>query len=210
MKRRPPVVATWLLQTFGSDPRNDQIVGDLIEQYSRGRSPFWYWRQAMAAIVTGFFDQIRANWLVTLGALLTGWGAWFILNSGLTAGLERLVNPWEAQSPALAALLWWTAWLANRAISGWTIGRFYGKGRVAFVLLLSLTVFVWKAKMFEWPFYIDYQWPLQITLNTHEEFHFFLGLLSMILAPLFVLFGGLFGAAPRRQKGSALEMGLVE
>lgn len=61
MKRRPPVVATWLLQTFGGDPRNEQIVGDLIEHYARGRSDLRCWRQIIAAIVpVGDFGEAKA------------------------------------------------------------------------------------------------------------------------------------------------------
>jgi hypothetical protein len=194
MKRRPPAVATWLLETLGSDPRNDHIVGDLIEQYSLGRSRFWYWGQVAAAIVTGFFDQLRSHWLLALSALFAGWFAWLVLNTGLTAGLNALVNPWQTQLPTLAGLIWWTAWLANRAVSGWIIGRLYSKRRVAFVLLFSFSVFLWKAKIFQWPFYIDYEWPLRLVLNTSEDIRFLPALLSMILAPLFALLGGLFGA----------------
>ena len=198
MKRRSPAIATFLMEKLGSDPRNDQIVGDLIEQYVRGRSRFWFWRQVVAAIVMSFFHQIRSHWLLALSAVLTGWCVWSILNTGLTVGLDALVNPWETRLPTLAGLIWWTTWLANRAISGWIIGRFYGKGRVAFVLLFSFTVFVWKAKIFQLPFYLDYEWPLRLILNTHEDVRFLPALLSIILAPLFVVLGGLFLA--RRQR----------
>jgi len=208
MNRRSPAIATFLMEKLGSDPRNDQIVGDLIEQYERGRSRFWFWRQVVAAVVTSFFNQIRSHWLLALGAVLIGWCVWSILNTGLTMGLDMLVNPWETRLPTLAGLIWWTAWLANRAISGWIIGRFYGKGRVAFVLLFSFTVFVWKAKIFQWPFYLDYEWPLRLILNTHEDVRFLPALVSMILAPLFVLLGGLSGAAPEeRPSGDKVMLG---
>jgi hypothetical protein len=39
---RPPTVATWLLKHFRSGPRNDSLIGDLTEEYRRGRSSAWY------------------------------------------------------------------------------------------------------------------------------------------------------------------------
>lgn len=198
MKLRPPVVATWLLKTLGTDPRNDQIMGDLIEELSRGRSRFWYWRQALAAIVSSFFDQIASHKLLALRAVLAGWLAWWILDRALTTGLMASINPWQERLPLLTGLIWWTAWLANRAFSGWVVARLHPAVRVAVVILFSLTVFLWKARIFQWPFYLDFEWPLRLIVNTHEEIRFLPGLLSVILAPLFVLLGGLSGTLPKR------------
>jgi preprotein translocase subunit SecY len=44
----PPSAATWLLTHLGR--RNESLVGDLLEEYRRGRSSNWYWRQVVAAI----------------------------------------------------------------------------------------------------------------------------------------------------------------
>jgi hypothetical protein len=40
---QPPIVATWVLAHFGN--RNEALAGDLVEEYRRGRSVAWYWRQ---------------------------------------------------------------------------------------------------------------------------------------------------------------------
>ena len=46
---RPPRLAlallTWLL------PENEPLIGDLIEEFRYRRSPIWFWRQTIAAIV---------------------------------------------------------------------------------------------------------------------------------------------------------------
>ena len=47
----PPSAATWLLKRLGR--RNESLVGDLLEEYRRGRSSSWYWRQVVAAIAVG-------------------------------------------------------------------------------------------------------------------------------------------------------------
>lgn len=206
MKRRPPLVATWFLEVLGSDPRNDQMVGDLIERYSRGRSRSWYWRQMVAAIATSFLQQLRSQWLMVISALIAGWCLWSILAAGLNAGLNAVIHPWEKQLPIVVAALWWTGWLANRAISGWMIGRFYSKSRVASVLVFSFSVFLWKAKIVQWPFYIDYEWPLRLVLNTVENVRFLPALPPIILAPLFTFLGGLAGAnSQRRRDASSVE-----
>jgi preprotein translocase subunit SecY len=49
--RQPPTLATWLLTR--AVRRNDALVGDLLEEYRRGRSAVWYWRQVLTAVVVG-------------------------------------------------------------------------------------------------------------------------------------------------------------
>jgi hypothetical protein len=65
----PPVVATWLLKLFTVDSANDPLVGDLIEEYRRGRSGFWLWRQTLAAIAAGLLKALRVHPLAPVFAL---------------------------------------------------------------------------------------------------------------------------------------------
>ena len=46
--RRPPRLASVLLEQFA--PGNEALHGDLDEEFSRGRSSAWYWRQVIATI----------------------------------------------------------------------------------------------------------------------------------------------------------------
>jgi hypothetical protein len=48
---QPPVFATWLLKQLCSGQYSDALAGDLVEEYQRGRSESWYWRQVLVAIV---------------------------------------------------------------------------------------------------------------------------------------------------------------
>jgi hypothetical protein len=81
-RSKPPALAAWLLEhaRFGT---TDVIVGDLLEQFHSGRSPAWYWRQALVAIVAGCAGEVRRHralaarailvtWAVNCGALLLG------------------------------------------------------------------------------------------------------------------------------------------
>jgi hypothetical protein len=51
IRRRPPVIATWLLKRFGAARYSESMAGDLIEQYGQGRSRSWYWQQVVFAIL---------------------------------------------------------------------------------------------------------------------------------------------------------------
>ena len=48
---QPPRVAAWLLERLASGPTRESLIGDLAEQYRRGRSSAWYWRQTLGSIL---------------------------------------------------------------------------------------------------------------------------------------------------------------
>jgi hypothetical protein len=54
MKASPPVLASWLLEHSGADAA---IAGDIIEEYAKGRTPAWFWKQAIVASVRIAFRQ---------------------------------------------------------------------------------------------------------------------------------------------------------
>jgi hypothetical protein len=64
-------VATWMLEhlTFGSD--HEALSGDLLEEFQRGRSTAWYWRQALSAIGVGLLRKSATYALPLLFA--TAW-----------------------------------------------------------------------------------------------------------------------------------------
>ncbi len=50
MTRRPPRLAMRLLDYFLPD--NEPLTGDLLEEFERRQSRCWFWRQALAAILS--------------------------------------------------------------------------------------------------------------------------------------------------------------
>jgi hypothetical protein len=56
--KRPPL-ATWLLNQALSSPMRESVLGDLIEQYQRGRSRFWFWRQVLMTLLAESWNDIR-------------------------------------------------------------------------------------------------------------------------------------------------------
>ena len=77
-QRRPPILATWLLEHLTDRYRRDALVGDLVEEYRCGRSYGWYWRQALSALFAAGLNAVRRR-LPGLRALVIWWGAWAIL-----------------------------------------------------------------------------------------------------------------------------------
>jgi hypothetical protein len=63
--RRPPAIAAWLIE------RNSPLAGDLLEEFQRGKSRGWFWRQALAAVAAGCERNIRVSRLY-LRAYLIG------------------------------------------------------------------------------------------------------------------------------------------
>jgi hypothetical protein len=80
---QPPKLSRWLLSQFGCSPNNDAVIGDLDERYRQGHSGMWYWRQSLIAIITSLGALMRTNKVLTIRALVTGWGALFLFSSAL-------------------------------------------------------------------------------------------------------------------------------
>jgi hypothetical protein len=145
----PPVVATWVLTRFCN--RNEVLAGDLAEEYQRGRTVAWYWRQVLVAILVSFGNEIRTNKLLTVRAVITGWAA--LILSGYLIGfpLYRLC------SRAMVALGLGTVWFWSLHyytyprmfvpwfggfLSGWLVARFHRTNRAAMVTMYAMSVLV--------------------------------------------------------------------
>ncbi len=67
--RRRARVASSLLHRFVSD---GPLVGDVLEEYHRGRSRFWLWRQVLAAIAVRSVSDLREDRSLALKAFAVG------------------------------------------------------------------------------------------------------------------------------------------
>jgi len=56
-----PAMAQWLLERFGITRGNPALMGDLVEEYSSGRSTWWVWRQTLLAIAAVVIHEPRAR-----------------------------------------------------------------------------------------------------------------------------------------------------
>ena len=83
-------IATWFLNRFGSDTQDETVMGDLFEQYQRGRGSIWYWRQVLSIVYTGLFREFRGDRRGYIGELLKTWCVWGVLQ--FTAGMVLMVR----------------------------------------------------------------------------------------------------------------------
>jgi|SRR5580700_7326968 hypothetical protein len=66
---QPPSLATWVLEHLVRR-EDDALAGDLMEEFSRGRSARWYWYQVLAALCVSFSEQLRTGWTAILFAVI--------------------------------------------------------------------------------------------------------------------------------------------
>src|SRR5215475_2018285 len=118
----PPKLARWLLSQLGCSPLNEAVIGDLDERYRQGHTRLLYWRQALAAIVSGIVTLVRNNQRLAIRALAIGWGLIFLSTPALTLAL-RILRGDPAGTGLLPASWTKVEWLFAFAI-GWLVGRF--------------------------------------------------------------------------------------
>jgi hypothetical protein len=96
----PPRLSAWLLKRLASPHRRESIVGDLHEQFHRGRSHWWYRRQVAGTILSGLKSDFVAHKLHALGALAIGWSATLLAFQFVFPLMERarraLFTSWGA------------------------------------------------------------------------------------------------------------------
>jgi len=85
-----PRTATWFLNRFGSNTEIESVLGDLSEQYQRGRGSIWYWRQVLSIVYMGLFREFRSDRRRFIGAFVSAWCVWGVLQ--FTAGMILMVR----------------------------------------------------------------------------------------------------------------------
>ena len=198
-KLEPPRVADWLVMRLLSPTRAEILIGDLHEQHGRGRSPGWYWRQAIEVCAFSLARDVRSHKLLTLRALALGWAMLVSCQHFVLLPLSRLdhwlfmtglVSHYVAfNGPVSTALL--VALVG--AGSGWMVGRTHRACAVPIAFAFALSVEAYVTVALGWWFYAVFPhlkvvyWPGIVSVST------ILVPLSLttILAPLSILIGGL-------------------
>ena len=87
--RMAPPAAQWLLKRLCSGPKYEPVIGDLTEQYERGRySPFWYWKQVLSIVFLGYYRETVGRSLVPASRVrLGGVFAWILVIATMTVVL---------------------------------------------------------------------------------------------------------------------------
>lgn len=169
----PPAFATRLLALF-IDPGNQALVGDLLEQYSEGRSRWWYWRQVVAAVGQSAFGNAREHPISSLGGVLTGcltlyaFGAVSgVLRTQLTVGSLINFKLWWWQHNGLSlewplSIAWFTM---GSIVSGWIVARTQHARWAGAVVLFLATYFVIELGLVGWMAVLVYRDPHVYTFS---------------------------------------------
>jgi hypothetical protein len=109
--RKPPAVATWLVEHLNSRDPKGVLAGDLLEQFNQGRSNAWYWRQVLVVILLVGIKEWR---VLALAAVVTvGWA--YPLNFWDTP-MTRIIFSLGTDRFRLVSLIYATASLTCLAV----------------------------------------------------------------------------------------------
>jgi hypothetical protein len=128
------VVGTWLLDRFCGEPA---IAGDLLQEYRKGRSTRWYWKEVLSAVFVYSASTVWEHKWLTLRAIATGWLFSTIVIKG---GMRDFVHPWwdGVAPPALYPCIAYVPWLLN----GWLISRLHRPYSTAMVSAYAVWLIV--------------------------------------------------------------------
>jgi hypothetical protein len=205
--RKPPAFATSLLVRLGEE--DDALAGDLLEEFSRGRSRTWYWRQVLAAISLAAVRHLRTHPLRAAGGVAIGWltlGLVFLAGDQAAGGLAGWLWDWNRQT-AYATGEWRPFWIAaflvsysGFALSAAAIVRVQRRDAGPTLILYAATVFAALAAssmvievLSRRNGAVPVPHPLFYVISVALPYHWRSGLL---LAPLVVLAIGFLGRRP--------------
>lgn len=86
-QHQPPALATWLLKRAARG--NEALVGDILEEYRRGRPAVWYWRQVLTTVIVGRSKAVVLALGVVAVYVIGGYVSIPGANASLFALLER-------------------------------------------------------------------------------------------------------------------------
>lgn len=128
------VVGTWLLDRFCGEPA---VAGDLLQEYRKGQSTLWYWKEVVCAVCAYSAATIWEHKWLTARAIATGYVFYWIV---VRTVMRDLVHPWwNGVAPAaLYPLVAYLPWLLN----GWLIGRLHRPYSTAMVTAYAVWLIV--------------------------------------------------------------------
>jgi hypothetical protein len=191
----PPAVATWMLEHLRSGKPNEYLVGDLIEEYERGRSKGWYRKQVLSAIVMSFWKEIYSHAWLAAKATATGWIIQFLFQF-IAWGL---VSRFHIRTPLLhklptffgygvaASLTWLILWSPIWIGSGWYVGRLYRPHLTCMVLMFSVSVLGWKLLTFPWTIHLLFD----AAGNSRYLPQLVIEIMNFVLPSVYIVLGGL-------------------
>jgi hypothetical protein len=193
--QQPPRIATWVGHHLLLGVRAESLLGDLIEQYSQGRSATWYWRQVLAAVMLGAAEDVAAHKMLAVRALAIGWALYYLL-AFPAAWAGSVAESWVSAhvivcDPVSFACQFWRNQLSAElvifaacATSGLIVARLHRKHWVAMLGLYAASVLLFEYGMIGW---LISQGPAQ---GPVARATLLLASLTVVMRPLCVFIGG--------------------
>ena len=195
--RRPPRVASWLLDRFDVD---QALMGDLAEAYAN-HSRVWFWRQTFVAVMKKGAADVRHHKLLAVRAVVIGWMVETLIGPTKQLMIPLLQGNWSWRLDVwLDAQLGFPViplpFLMTTAISavvtGWVVARSH-RPRAMSMLLIYMASFL----LFEIGGFVN---SFERGLRSFGVYGLvFNSLFPFILVPACLVFGGLLAAQPDRK-----------
>jgi hypothetical protein len=144
-----PRLASWLLRRLACGQKRESLIGDLDEQFARGRSSFWYWRQVLSAILAGIAADLREHPRLAVRSVILTWAVvltWVESTWQLYLWVsENWVNAWTNGGSGVLFEFWHPfggglclIWCVGSALGGRVVGRLSPSHRPAMVVASAL------------------------------------------------------------------------
>jgi hypothetical protein len=140
--RSSDAIAVWLFERLGLD---GALAGDLSEEWARGRSTIWYWKQVLIAIWIGIWGAILGHKVLALRALATGCAVnavWlFLWSKFLHLGLP--VSPPDTKRLTIESAACLSIILLTQTLTGWIVARTHRRHAIPMVVVFVTWLVLW-------------------------------------------------------------------
>ena len=116
---KPPRLATWLLDRLGP---SEALTGDLIEEYSRRGSTFWFWRQVIMAVL-GNWSTLRQLGVLALGLVAVFWVGNYIPVPGVNGSMQQVFFEQPSAYAGVASTYTGTMLVVHNIATGGNFGH---------------------------------------------------------------------------------------
>ena len=179
------------------------LTGDILEEYARGRSALWYWRQVLIALWLGIWNTILDHKLLALRAVAIGSAANYVFSFLYW----RFLRPFL---PAVApvSIRWWITTLSfillTQSVTGWIVARTHRAHPIPMVSVFAIWLVLWGVVGS-----IDLSWAGTLLVDSIDQPRFrpyLARYLAEALVPLFaevagLHLGGMVAAASKARSG---------
>jgi hypothetical protein len=173
----PPALATALLELLIPPRTAAGLIGDLVEEYRKGRSRTWYWQQTIVAFMISAFREGREHKFQASSAIVLGYLCGASLFYFTTSIAGRLIGGYTAY------VVFLPLGFVSSAASGWIVSRTHSRAMVLVWAIFFIIASVVALAVYAL-FSVD-RMPLPMTVVVLA--------VDFIIAPVGVLAGGLWG-----------------